>query len=398
MKKLFCLIFIILFMAHKALYANLSRAVVCVPITDLIGHPLTHATYEALPLCGILPTQAASCPRLHQLLFNEQVTVVNSESPIEGNIQVQVPHLFFITNDINKPQQTYWMRADHILFLDELEKKGINYSHVPPPIKINNPQSLEQKKVVTLCRPFYDQQTDQTYSVGTRFVKAGPATYKGQKVYLLDGKKNTMTTVMLPKSAYIDCAKDIHEKKKQFVQLIQQWAHPKKGFIPYVFGGCSITHTSNATLFKTNESPTLATYAELPDFKHTPKPGIDCSGLVARAAQLCGIAYFYKNTLTLAQYLPPLSKTQKLEAGDLIWIPGHVMVVTDLKNNLMVEARSYAHEFGKVHEIALDNVFLGIKTYDNLVAAFHQKTPLKRLDKSGTIRETFKEFKLLKLV
>ncbi len=62
-----------------------------------------------------------------------------------------------------------------------------------------------------------------------------------------------------------------------------------------------------------------------------PMSGFDCAGIISRAAQMCGIPYYFKNTYTLAHYLKSLSIDTHLQEGDLIWIPGHVMIVSDLK-------------------------------------------------------------------
>jgi hypothetical protein len=139
----------------------------------------------------------------------------------------------------------------------------------------------------------------------------------------------------------------------------------------------------------------IFTREELPTNK--PQPGLDCAGLIARAAHLAGIPYFYKNSLTIAKHLAPLNKKETISEGDIIWLPGHVMVVSSLKDNLLVEARHYSHGYGKVHEIPLSHQFKNINSYEQLAAHFFNKKPLQRLDKSGKVVQVLPDFKILKL-
>src|SRR5205814_4688733 len=110
----------------------------------------------------------------------------------------------------------------------------------------------------------------------------------------------------------------------------------------------------------------------------SPKNGFDCSGVILRAAQIAGIPYFCKNTTTIAQCLTPLKSEQQLREGDLILIKGHVMIVSDITKNLLIEARSYGHGYGKLHEISIDQVFEGIETYKDLCDAYYEKKVVKR--------------------
>jgi hypothetical protein len=112
---------------------------------------------------------------------------------------------------------------------------------------------------------------------------------------------------------------------------------------------------------------------------------------------LAGIPYFYKNSLTIAKHLAPLNKKETISEGDIIWLPGHVMVVSSLKDNLLVEARHYSHGYGKVHEIPLSHQFKNINSYEQLAAHFFNKKPLQRLDKSGKVVQVLPDFKILKL-
>ncbi len=121
------------------------------------------------------------------------------------------------------------------------------------------------------------------------------------------------------------------------------------------------------------------------------------SGLVDRAAQIFSIPYYYKNSETLSRCMRPLHIDEKLEDGDLLWFGGHVMVVTDIKNNRMLEARGYASGFGMVHEAPLCKLFINCTTYEQLVERYHKHAPLHLTDSNGSLRFVAKTFALFKL-
>jgi hypothetical protein len=278
-----------------------------------------------------------------------------------------------------------------------LLNRGCSLDTIPSPLDADRTMTTP-RNTVTLQSPWYDPVSQQTFSVGTRFVKANEQLSSDNgmvSVMILDPQQFIFMPTEIPKKV---CAPHYfannQEKIAHFVALIRHWATAYNGFIPYVFGGCSFTNTAHAPFTARHVDKETKIY-EIADTQ-TPKTGMDCAGLVARAAQVCDIPYFLKNTATLARHLHAVQHDGFSE-GDLIWIPGHVMVISDIKNNLLVEARGYDHGYGKVQEIELKKVFKDIATYDDLHYAHMQKIPLRRMDKQGTIRETFPEWKVLKL-
>ena len=125
--------------------------------------------------------------------------------------------------------------------------------------------------------------------------------------------------------------------------------------------------------------------------------GFDCSGVIARAAHACNIPYFFKNSSTALQQLKPIVSYEQLAEGDLLHIKGHLMVVSDIKNNKIIEARSHWHGFGKLQEIKLSDEFQGVKTYKQLVDACLANKRLARLDSAGSVFEKIQSATLLKL-
>jgi cell wall-associated NlpC family hydrolase len=402
MKKILFLLY-----CHASLIAH--KGLVVVPVADLVGSPIqafnlahsAHASYQKLPLCGSIKSSSSGCPRLHQLLFNETVEIIDKH---DNEYCIAIPHLFYTTATNAKPQNMYWTSCKNIVPYKTLEKFEIDTSKIPSMPCFKKCKNIEDAddQVVVLLFPWYDATTNTSYSAGTRFVLTQESSEdQHYTVYILDWQNHMLTTTHVPKtSAFIQKSSTKKEAIRQFVTIIRAWAHHYHGYIPYVWGGSSFIdackensfHQASVT-YKTKKTSVMARK----DCNRSTKSGFDCAGLFARAAQMAGIPYFFKNTLTLAQHLQPLQPGQKLIEGDLMWIPGHVMAVSDIKNNVLIEARGYSHGFGIVQEIELSKVFKDITTYDQLIDAFLHHKPIERLNKDGVPVETIKTIKLLKI-
>jgi cell wall-associated NlpC family hydrolase len=390
-----------------------QQAVICVPVADLVGQSIksiypnlsTDNAYNALPMCPGQKNAGYACPRLHQLLYNDVVTIIKQT---DDETCIQTSHAFYITPTSSTPQSIYWTATKNIRTFDDLARnKHINLDYIPQPIQFNDPDNtaLLDDLVETLIIPHYDPVTRLTFSAGTRFVrtpKQKNLRAKKINVFAIDYQKNKMMRIAIPAHKLINQSllKTPENQIHQYVHLIKEWAHQKQGFIPYVWGGNSFTttiHTPFKEVTKKNNTHEYSWY-EFDADSTTPKNGFDCSGLIARATQICGIPYFCKNTTTIANYLQPLQPDDTLMNGDLILIKGHVMVVSDIANNLLIEARGYTHGYGKLHEVPLKKVFDGIKTYQQLCDAFFNKKALKRKDSNGKIRDSFNDWKILKIM
>jgi len=334
-------------------------AFVSVPIADVWGEPR-----EA-------PAEKGT-KRLHQLLFNEPVDIVEEKDDF---VRVMFYGVFYQTPTTTEPQCSYWSDKAHFTAYHDLKNKGILPEKVIPPSPdfrhaagINNTTNS-----VMLIKPWYDDTTKQYYSAGTRFAVISRMN-NTCTISLFDPREQQIKTSTVP--VEVIHAHHVHNARDSFVQLLRSWAHAKP-VIPYLLGGCSfIIHDMHRSAVDA---------------------GFDCSGLIARAAQMCALPYFFKNSYTITQQLSSVHAHQSIQPGDIIWLTGHVMVVSDVKNSLLIEARGYDHGFGKVHEIALEKVFDGIKTYDDLMHAVQQKKLLTRLHRNGTKVGVYTEIKLLQL-
>lgn len=383
------------------------KAVFITPISDAIGSPIktffpeisTSQAYAQLPISGGLPLSSSCCPRLHQFLFNEIGTVIKENGQ---EVLIQSSNCFYITQANNTPQYTYWTLKKNIVSLEQLENQGIDINLFPPAITFEDPTSIENENVATLIKPWFDQITRQTFSSGTRFLKAEDQLDQNNvTVYLFNPQEKKFILVPIPVSNIVPMHPTTpQEKIDLFVHILQSLAHQNHGYIPYVWGGCSFTATADKRFTeKDSASGTAAcSYYEIKDFAHTPKPGLDCALLILFAAQQAKIPFFFKNSFTIATYLKKLKPDQALAAGDVIWIPGHVMVVADIAKNTLIEARGYKYKGqGKVQEIELNKVFKKINSFAQLENAWRNHQSLERIGEDGSIIERIKNFKLLSM-
>lgn len=282
-----------------------------------------------------------------------------------------------------------------------MKQRKLNLDDIPPALSFKHTLPL-QTNVLVIVKPFFDPVTKQTFSAGTRFVydpTENDAT--SFKVYIFDRTITSFKSSHIPFSyAHIVNTHTKEESIACFVSLLRQWAHESPQKIPYVWGGCSYVNTDSPydyqlTAHKVKKNKKNIVY-ERTHYNHYPFTGFDCAGLILRAAQACSIPYFYKNTYTLAHYLDPLARHDTLKEGDLIWIPGHVMVVSDIAHNLLVEARGYSHEYGIVQEIELSKVFKGISNYRQLLETYHNHGSLTRMNRFGNDADFIRRFKILK--
>lgn len=383
-------------------------AMVRVPVADLVGAPIQtfklaktiKDSYAKIAYCGVAPIPTQGTPRIHQLLLHELVEIVSEDG---DEVCIIIPQLFFITQEHHKPQAMYWTLKKNLISLEKLGVNKDNLNKIPQSPSYKNPQEINRAvNQVALTKPFFDPITQQTLSAGTRFViDISKKLDQHTALFVYDPKISRFKTSFIPNNRLMP----IHPRSMQqaincFVSLLKQWAHCHNGPIPYVWGGSSFTHCCNHPFKESKKRLAngirIGVY-DRPECTEHPMTGFDCAGIISRAAQMCGIPYFFKNTYTLAHYLKSLSIDMHLQEGDLIWIPGHVMVVSDIKNNKIIEARGYSSNYGIVHEIPLREIFKDIKTYDDLIKAYHHQIPLTRLNKEQQEVEEIKRYKILKL-
>jgi hypothetical protein len=385
-----------------------QQAVICVPIADLIGQQITtlipnapaEQLYKNIPVCTGEIKSSIACPRLHQLLYNDIVDVLKI---VGDEAYIRITHGYYLIPSSQQPQNTYWIHKKNLILFDDLTVHNISTEYIPATIDFSDSTNaaFNCSNIITLTEPHHDSLLRITFSAGTRFIKTSTPPKKRAsaiEVFTIDYEKMRLHKIKIPmqKCVVCDSTKAPGERIADFVTLLKKWAHLKNGHIPYVWGGTSFikpVHTNFKEITKTGHNGDYSFYEYEKDIQ-TPKNGFDCSGVILRAAQICGIPYFCKNTTTIGQCLKPLQPENSLKNGDLILIKGHVMIVSDVAKNLLIEARSYGHGYGKLHEIPLNQVFDGIETYKDLCDTYYEKKAIKRKDKNGKFRDTFSNLQL----
>lgn len=371
------------------------KALVKIPVVDVAGQSLKAYGKDILSCYNFFPLApdkgSSSCLRLHQLLFNQIVTIVREFH--NGEVAVEVPHLIYI-DTFHRKRNDYWMLKKDLIPLNALKKEW----HAAIPF-----ESLPKDSILILKAPWFEETTKKIFSAGSRFVREpGRDTEQVWAVRFLDFDNKAIRKAEVPKDiGLVANTKSFERAREIFLQLIKSWSHPPDGIIPYVYGGCSMTGTSPDKIFEVKKGYQCglrAWYWQRPDILNTtPLSGFDCSGMIYLAAQIAGLPYYFKNTLSLTTFLKPLESGELLAEGDLIWYQGHVLVVSDRKKNLVIEAVGYDSGFGKVHEVPLHKVFADIKTFDQLMKVYFHKHFIRRLNKTGKPYRSVYRVKILKL-
>lgn len=376
MKKTCNILFLILLNNAIVSYAG-NQAVCIVPIADLVAQPLGNAqqpaqsAYEDLPIDG----PAKNVKRIGQLLYNEIVTIQPCNDPHGSDeVKIQLNSCFYCSPKDDTPLTTYWTLKKNVMPLTDLEDK----KSIPQALDYRIAQS--RNDTITLLTPWRDQASKRRYSAGTRFVlcSAQPSE-QYYYVYTLSPRFKTVP-IQIPRQHCIQVTTLNNEEKiEQFLEILRWFAHQSEGFVPYVFGGLSV----NASYHE--KAPTYVIDRPITSDKphQGPHSGVDCAGLILRSAQIAGLPFFYKNTSAIAHYLKPLTPDQHIQNGDLIYVSGHVMVVSDVDKQLLIEARTAQDGYGCVHECPLNEIFKEITTYDELRAVHTNNQPVTRIAQNG---------------
>ena len=367
---------------------------IALSIVSIILSPGVETYGEAIqehdmPVCGGSVNPFIACKRGHQLLYNEIVDIIEET---DNHVKISIPTIFYLAN--NTICNDYW--ADKKYFLP--------LKIIPHTEKIPAPFSKEldipHSNCVVLIDPYYDKKSHRFFSVGTRFVMAKKQNKrKTIPVWLFNNNAKTFYIAHIPhKKCLFQTHKNIQDRIDDFVSVLRHWAHIEHGYIPYVWGGCSYIYPAHAHTIhekKEKQNNTTTSYYTIHAYNPPIKTGFDCSSLICRAAQISNIPYFFKNTTTLSKLLKEVGYNEPIQNGDLIWVPWHVMIVSDVQNNMLIEARGYNHGYGKIHEVPLHTVFKNIYTYNDLQEHLKAKKIIIRLDKNGNEKDIYKQYKIL---
>lgn len=374
-----------------------SYAVVIVPVADTTGHFMgSKNDYKKF---AFAPNNGDhSCPRFHQLLFNEIVKIVKERGE---EVEAEFLNVFYV-DLLGRKSRGFWTLKKNLLYLEKISPELISKT-LPKPYTSDIVKNISKtNKVLTLTLPWYDKVTQKNYSAGTRFVRNYKEDTKDSySIFLLNNNMQSVAALVKKTHAVIDVPDDSEKRVENFITLMKFWitqSEKKKQAIPYVWGGCSFIKTYDSVFWlEKGKNHDVYTEAWMRPEKNIPFTGLECSSLIFRAAQICNMPYYLKNSATIASCLDHLGVQDKIMNGDIIWYPGHVVIVSDVKNNMVLESSGYMLGYGKVHELPLEKMFNNIQTFQQLKEALHNKAQLIRLDSEGKKYKTIKQFKVMKI-
>lgn len=409
-KSLVCLILIFSGSLYGSYLNQESAVVVIVPVADAVATPSqselqsVEELYRSMPFS---PEKGPSCARIHQFIFNEVGRFIEF-TPDGKEVLIEFPHVYH-ENEKRERQNRFWLLSKNIVPLKLLREKLGSLGAIPEPIQSEKPYDpLRFEQILTLTLPWTDAATGIAYSAGTRFKRATHLdNEQSYGIHLLAHGTTSdlvnLTTTLVPREkALISYPADKSMAKKLCVALIKKWAYMPVGSIPYVWGGCSIIDTCKSEAFFCDRAHDDSTSWKRPG-RSTPHTGCDCSGLILRAAQIAGLPYFCKNTTTIGLTLTECSKAPEtsepgaLAAGDLILIPRHVLMISDIEKPAVAQAIGYSSGYGIVHELPLPAVFENVNNYSELYDRWKNKIPLILKNKKGGQLKEYETFKLLTL-
>lgn len=299
-------------------------------------------------------------------------------------VKIACPNIIYGFNPITqKPLNTLWVDKKYLVPLQHLSSNYL--ATIPHPRYAHEP-------TIVLVYPW------RHYSVGTRFKHLRALdTADAYAITCVDFQEDNVLIDYVPKQTAIqEIMRDTQTCRKLFVAianaLVDRVHVDSNGcVIPYVWGGSSFVTPSVDADFYLEDGLWQRQGCQ------NPYTGYDCSEFVMRMAQIAGLEFPWKTSAVMKQVLRELGKDDMLEEGDLIWTPGHVMIVSNIKNNEIIESRGYASGYGRVHRLTLKEFFDGIATYNDLLRVYRANEPIKIKNKQGKAADKSVNFTLLKL-
>lgn len=330
--------------------------------------------------------------RLHQLLFNQLVYVVKEHA---NEALVEIPEL---TLKPNPTELAYnlkgWISKKHLIFLDQMQRRGFDFETLPA-FKGSHFKSF------FLLKPHFVKELGIKYSVATEFVIQNESK-EHWIVPVFQANKMENTLIYFPKNkCLVNKEMGFEEKINRFLSILHIWAQSKEGFIPYVLGGSSCTDLINNKKVIVEIVKTLhkkgVMYKRPWNWKR-PASGLDCSSMIYLAARMAGLPYNFKNTSSLKNQLKEIQANEPIEPGDLLWIPGHVMVLSRVDKSLsFIHAAGYSLNYGRVCEIQSKDLFRSVHKASDLISLKRRRQALQLLNAKGEVAKIVNTWKILKI-
>ncbi|MBP9764773.1 hypothetical protein KBD08_00370 [Candidatus Babeliales bacterium] len=322
-----------------------------------------------------------SCFRAHQGLYNEIVHCIETH---HHHVKIYYPHIkYHIDTTLPDQRHCFWVHKKHLAPLKKLDNDLIDV--------IPNPEYAKQPTVV-LTYPW------KGFSVGTRF-KHLPQhdTSAAFAIQKIDFHTHAIQLDFVPHSHGLsEQITDAQSTRKLFVTLVNTLVDKvtlsgAQHVIPYIWGGSSYVEPYIDEVFYNKDGCINRTG------KSNPYSGYDCSEFIMRMAKIAGIYFPWKTSTAIVHFCKDLKTNQTLEDGDIVWTQGHVMIISNIERNEIIEARGYPSGYGCVHRITLSECFDGINTFNDLLQRYYNKQTIQYKDKQGIVSEKTYNIKILKL-
>lgn len=357
-----------------------------------IGHkivlkdPVVEMGTSVVPKIGdpICPDTPGSCVRAHQGLLSEVCTCVAVRDRGENGDELQVRFdsiIYGFDRETEAPLGNFWMKKAQALLYDELPE----HKAEAVPVSVG----VCDESVVTLIHPW------KQFSLGTRFKRAEYFDTNNAYAILVPNydAQSTLIDFVSHRDAWVNNYRTPQEARAKFVWLLNDAVDSaaeegEDQVMAYGWGCSSRRRTYTQGEFELKDG---AWYRPDNGECHS---GYDCSGLAMRLAQIAGvmselgdtdIIFPWKTTGAMKKGMAPVESLDALRAGDFIWIPGHVMIISNKSKCEVIEARGYASGWGCVHRTTLSDLFDGIETWEDLWARCESKQPIRFKDKQGVV-------------
>lgn len=372
MKK-YIFIFKIFILFTSTLCMPYNLAVIKYPVIDMCNN---FHDPENLPISN--ETNVNRCDRTHQGLFNELVHLVE--------LRQNYVKVFFDNIKNLMPADTpsfFWTHKDNLIPLENL-KENIIVQSIPNSL-------YAQEPTITITYPW------KNFSVGTRFKHFSKLdTKKSYGIIRADFIKNKIILDRIPRSNALQETKQSKKSaRKLFVKIINDMIDRinksnLNQVVPYVWGGCSFTKLYQSNNFYKKDGVWHR------QGKNNPYSGFDCSGFIMKMAQIAGLDFPWQTSTAMQFSMKKLAENDLLQEGDILWINGHVIIISSIQRNEIIEARGYSDGYGCLHRIKLSQLLKDITNYDQLLDYYYAKKQITFKKKVGEHIES-DSFELLKL-
>ena len=345
-----------------------------VPVADVIGgEPLQKRFPNATPeeigkYYRNFPNTNANVRelnRMHQLLFNELVIVVEENDAEYG---IKMPNVIVIDKEGNEKALCGYVHKDALVFVDTFENPG----DFLPPLKRHKQEPLalqtsQKRCVYTLGKPLFDPNAGCIYSLGTQFVGMQDDT-DPDMLYLYRyisptkqygrHKRTDAPLLRIYKNCFIGYGDYAYKTKEDcMIDIAERMADN----CPTTWGGRSyITEVTNPGYYDevTRDYPDSSSIKgnDRP-FMNNPRSGVDMSGMVNLLCKTCGIEFWLKNTTSMYKSLPGLLPDAPDDAGNFVLFHGYAGIRSKKDGNSIIEARRYEHHNGMMRKVPISKTF-----------------------------------------